>query len=878
MSTHKVALLRQQRGRRIERWLGIALGTGLVAIFLGAANAGLSGVTGGMWSDPDDPPADDALAPVEPFIPPSRDVWPATDDPGELWDGCLDQPWVTGMREESDAQRDAIRGRVAPAPTFLEQIRVVINADQAGTTDGGRTYTASGDVTVQQGDRWLGADRVELTAGRIDASGHLLYGDPALLWAADSGFLRLEDLTGSLDDTRYFLTETLSQGRADRVDMDGPDVLILTNGTYSTCSPASEVWRLRVSRLELDRSTGVGRAWHGRLAVLGVPIGYVPYMTFPIDDRRKTGLLQPTITDSSRSGREILLPYYINLAPNYDMTLFPRYMSERGVQLGAEVRYLQEHHRGTLRGSYLPDDDLTGTDRWELSLNQTTEPHPFLRSDISINRVGDEDVLRDFDSTFDLASVNHLRSDIRIRFQPDPLPTRVRCDQTGDVLSESQLQRCDALQTAQLAMLRADPARIFDVDPLALHGPETIRPPVVFLPEPERPWHWRNALDAELRADTYQTLVPQRPERTRPYERQPELTVRYRPDQVDINAVPIRFTTEGSAVNFTHPASDERDTATRLDLTPRLSLPYRRMAGFVEPALSVRHTSYSLSRAESTGPESIHRTLPVLSVDSGIFLDRFFGSEQRPLRQTLEPRAFYLFVPNTDQDDIPRFDTGRSSVRLSRLFAEDRFSGPDRVGDANQLALSVTSRLMDRNRGTELLAGEIGQVYYFSDREVTLNPGAAVEDRTSSELFGEGRIRLPGGFRVIGSAVYDPDVDLLRSFTGRIRYMPQDNARITGSYRFRQNLDGETTQELIDLETSWPLSPSWHVIAGWTYSSLEQETLGSIAGLQYQSCCWAVRMVNRVYRDEDDELDRSLLFQLELRGLGALGNSIEEYL
>ena len=806
MSTHKVALLRQQRGRRIERWLGVALGTGLVAIFLGAANAGLSGVTGSMWSDPDDPPTDDALAPVEPFTPPSRDVWPATDDPGELWDGCLDQPWVTGMREESDAQRDAIRGRVAPAPTFLEQIRVVINADQAGTTDGGRTYTASGDVTVQQGDRWLGADRVELTAGRVDASGHLLYGDPALLWAADSGFLRLDDLTGSLDDTRYFLTETLSQGRADRVDMDGPDVLTLTNGTYSTCSPASEVWRLRVSRLELDRSTGVGRAWHGRLAVLGVPIGYVPYLTFPIDDRRKTGLLQPTITDSSRNGVEIMLPYYINLAPNYDMTLFPRYMGERGVQLGAEVRYLQPRHSGTLRGSYLPDDDLTGTDRWELSLDQTTEPTSAIRTDISINRVSDEDVLRDFDSTFDLASVNHLRSEASAQFD-------------------------------------------------------------------------QNAFRATVRADTYQNLIPGLAERNRPYERQPELAARYRPDDTVFNGIPLRFSTEGTAVNFTHPASDERDTTTRLDLTPRLSLPYRRMAGFVEPAVSVRHTSYSLSRAESTGPESIHRTLPVLSVDSGIFLDRYFGGEQRPLRQTLEPRAFYLYVPNTDQDDIPRFDTGRSGVSLSRLFAEDRFSGPDRVGDANQLALSVTSRLMDRNRGTELLRGEIGQVYYFSDREVTLTPGAAIEDRSSSELFAEGQVRLPGGFRVIGNAVYDPDVDLLRSFTGRIRYMPQDNARVTGSYRFRQNLDGETTQELIDLNASWPLSPSWHVIAGWTYSSLDSETLESIGGLQYQSCCWAVRMVNRVYRDPvDDETNSSLMFQLELRGLGALGNSIEEYL
>jgi len=779
----------------MERWLGTALGVGLIAVLTGAADATLpdrgTSAAGGYAGLAPEPP---------PFTPPPRDVWPATDNPGGRWDACLDQPWVTGMRTD-----DAPGARAAP-PSLLERIRVVINADQANTVDGGRTYSLMGDVTVQQGDRWLGADRMQLTAGQVDASGNLLYADPGIVWSAERGALQLDDITGTLEGTRYFLTETLAQGRADRVDLRGPDVIRLTNGTYSTCSPASQVWELRVSRLELDRSTGVGKAWHGRLAVLGVPVGYVPYLSFPIDDRRKTGVLQPTITDSSRNGLEIMIPYYWNIAPNLDATLFPRLISERGAQLGAEVRYLQPRHQGSLRGSYLPDDDITGTDRWELSLNQRTTPSSRLSTDLTFNRVGDEDVLRDFDSTFDLASVSHLRSQASARYRD-------------------------------------------------------------------------GAFQSQLRADTYQSLVPASPERLRPYERQPELSARYNPNDGMVLGVPVRFSTGGSVVHFAHPASDQRDTATRLDLTPRLSLPYRRPAGFVEPAVSLRHTTYALSRAETIGPESINRTLPVASLDSGIFLDRYFGSTSRPLRQTLEPRAFYLYVPYKDQDDIPRFDTGQSSVSLSRLFAEDRFSGPDRVGDANQLALSLTSRLMDRQRGTELLRGQIGQVLYFEDREVSLTPGGRAEDRSRSELFAEGQVRLPGGFSVIGNAVWDPDAELLSSFTGRIRYTPYDNARITGSYRYRQNLEGDTTQELFDISASWPLSAAWHAIAGWTYSSLNSETLEAVGGLQYQSCCWAVRMVNRVYRDPiDEETNSTLMFQLELRGLGSLGNSLEEYL
>jgi LPS-assembly protein len=779
----------------MERWLAMALGAGLV-VTLASASGATNPDLGPQTIQRDVGPA----AEMAPFAPPPRDVWPATTNPGGRWDACLDQPWVTGMRI------DEAPGPRAAAPSLLDQIRVVINADQADTVDGGRTYSLVGNVTVQQGDRWLGADRMQVTGNQVNASGNLLYADPGVVWSAERGVFQIDRITGTLEGTRYFLNETLAQGRADRVDLGGPDVIRLTNGTYSTCSPASQVWELRVSRLELDRSTGVGKAWHGRLAVLGVPVGYVPYFSFPIDDRRKTGVLQPTITDSSRNGLEIMIPYYWNIAPNLDATLFPRLISERGVQLGGEVRYLQPRHQGSLRGSYLPGDDITGTDRWELSLNQRTTPSSRLSTDLAINRVGDEDVLRDFDSTFDLASVSHLRSQASARYR---------------------------------------------------HG----------------------AFQSQLRADTYQSLLATSPERLRPYERQPELSARYTPDDGLVLGVPVRFSTGGSVVHFAHPASDQRDTATRLDLTPRLSLPYRRPAGFVEPAVSLRHTTYSLSRAETTGSESINRTLPVVSLDTGIFLDRHFGSDSRPLRQTLEPRAFYLYVPHEDQDDIPRFDTGQSSVSLSRLFAEDRFSGPDRVGDANQLALSLTSRLMDRQRGTELLRGQIGQVLYFEDREVALSPNSAAEDRSRSELFAEGQVRLPGGFSVIGNAVWDPDAELLSSFTGRIRYTPYDNARVTGSYRFRQNQNGETTQELIDISASWPLSPAWHAIAAWTYSSLDSETLEAIGGLQYQSCCWAVRMVNRVYRDPiDEETNSTLMFQIELRGLGSLGNSLEEYL
>lgn len=774
-------------GRNGERLAAAGVCTGLVAVWFGVANADLS----------DDNP-ERAV-----FEPPSRDVWPATTNPGTLWDACLDQPWVSGMERSEDG---AISGRIGAAPSTLEQVRMVINADQAESRGNGGGYTLRGNASLQQGDRWIGADEMRLVGQRVDAEGAVLYADSELSWAGQRAFLRLNDGTGEIASARYFLSEQLGQGEAGRVELQGRDLILLENATYSTCSPASQIWQLQVSTLLLDQETGVGEAWNPRLAVLGVPVAYLPYLSFPLDDRRKTGLLQPSFGDSRRNGTELTLPYYFNIAPNVDATLTPRIITERGIQVGGEFRFLTRQQRGTVVGSILPGDDLADRDRWEASLEHDTTLAPGLTTRIDLHRVSDADFFRDLGSSADQSNVSHLRSRIEASFG------------SGG--------------------------------------------------------NWESTLSA----DDYQSLVPTQAERSRPYERLPEFTTRFAPDIVQLGALPVQFELAGSAVRFGHPSDDERDTATRLDLTPRISLPMRQPAGFLEPALSLRQTSYDLDRAETVGPSSVSRSLPVFSVDSGIYLDRYAGEDRR-YRQSLEPRLFYLYVPEEDQNAIPRFDTARSSASLAQLFTENRFSGADRVGDANQLSMSLTSRLLDRQRGNELISGEIGQVIYFDDRRVQLGGDDAVEDRETSELFAEGRLRLPMGFTASGTAVWDPEESLLREATTRLRYEPAANARLSGSYRFRQDLDGETTQELLDLSASWPISAQWHAIAGWTYSSLESRTLQSIGGLQYQSCCWAVRVVNQAYRgDEGDPIDRAIMVQFELRGLGALGDRLEDYL
>ena len=290
------------------------------------------------------------------------------------------------------------------------------------------------------------------------------------------------------------------------------------------------------------------------------------------------------------------------------------------------------------------------------------------------------------------------------------------------------------------------------------------------------------------------------------------------------------------------------------------------------PAVAFRYTQWELD-SDPAFADSVTRSMPLLSFDAGLLFERDTGGG---MVQTLEPRLYYLQVPFRDQTGIPLFDTAIPDVRFEQLFRDNRFIGADRQGDADQLSLALTSRLLDQSDGRTVLEGSIGQITYFEDRQVTLT--AAPDTLSRSELIAQIASDLTAQLSVSATTVFEPDQSQTQRSNISLRWRPEARKRLDFSYRFRQG-----SVEQTDLALVWPLGSSgaqrWRVIARWNYSLLDDDSLETLGGLEYESCCWALRFGAREYIfNRTGETDRTVFLQLELKGLARVGERFEELL
>ncbi len=363
------------------------------------------------------------------------------------------------------------------------------------------------------------------------------------------------------------------------------------------------------------------------------------------------------------------------------------------------------------------------------------------------------------------------------------------------------------------------------------------------------------------RVQTYQTLDETIAVADRPYEQLPRIDYETR----DHRAGAARFDLDAEAIEWQRSAST---TGTRVRVRPALRAPIERPGWFVRPRVALDHTSYRLDRAtDDPGAESIDRTLPVTSLDAGLRFDRRAGR----FRQTLEPRAFYVHIPREDQDEIPLFDTARHAFRFDQLFRERRFTGGDRIGDDHRLALAVTSRLLERGDGREVLRASLGGIGYFDDREVGLEPGDAAE-RSTSDLIAEAAFSPLPQWRTEATVQWDPEHDETRRATVRAGYRGSDGGIANLGWRTRRGLDGATEQDQIDASFAWPVSPRWQLLGRLNHSLAVGRNLEALGGVEYNSCCWSVRAIAREYVSDLDESDTSIHLELVLRGLGGVGD------
>jgi LPS-assembly protein len=705
------------------------------------------------------------------------------------------------IMEQADIDRWALCppvDRPAPLPDNGDGDTINLQADNAQAT-GGNIYTLEGNAVVHYGDQRLIAENIiyRQDTGEIEAEQGIRYTRPGLYVSGESAILYPDLQEGELRNVEYSLYEQHGRGEADLMHLEGVAEQRLEGAYYTTCPQGNENWILYAQRVDLDQETGTGTARDAKLSFKGIPILYTPYATYPIDDRRKSGLLFPKIGQTNETGLDLSMPVYWNIAPNRDMTIIPRYMSDRGAMLGSEFRYLNPRSRGTLIGDYMPSDKLRDDEyRSLVSMQHFWTPVPRLRTRIIASNASDENYFEDL----------------------------------GDSL----------LQTSQTNLQRTMAADYTGT------------------------W-W----DISMMVQDFQTVNPDVTSNKYPYKQLPQIVFNATPDS---RLLGMKIETSAELNHFVHSDASLVE-GSRLDLQPRLSLPVYRAAWYIDPAVSLRHTAYDLNNTAAGADDSLSRTTPVVSLDTGTFFERNGRWGDSDYVQTLEPRLFYLYVPNRNQEDLPVFDTGDYDFNYWTLFRENRFSGPDRMGDANQLALALTSRILDPGSGRQLISTSLGSLLYFSDRDVTL-PGDPVETDDSSDIIAEVTLALANHWNADAEYHWNPHDSNTTRNDYRLQYRRGQRQLVNLSYRQQSD-----TLEQVDMSFLWPLSPAWHVVGRWYYSVQSSETIEALAGIGYESCCWALQLLAQSYiNNTEGDRNNTVFMQLELKGLGKLGTMVDDAL
>lgn len=655
----------------------------------------------------------------------------------------------------------------------------------------------TGGVLLRRGDKLAGADSAifdpDDRALRLD--GNVRYEDPGTQIVSDSAEFSYDSGRIVFTGAEFSLGSSNARGSADKLLINQQGQLQLDNVSYTTCPPGSMDWELQAGDIDLDTRQGVGTARNIKLRFKNVPILYAPYISFPISDARKSGVLTPQIGSSGRSGNEIRVPYYWNIAPNYDATISPRLLTERGVQLQTEFRYLSETSDGVAIAQYLPNDDLINRSRYLLSLDHQTVFRNGWRNEIDFRKVSDTKYFEDLGGSLSLTSITHLNRSISFDWQSDNM---------------SFFGRVQEYQTLDDAILPTED----------------------------------------------------------PYQRVPQLLFNgYWPSTF----LGLSAGINGEIVNF------ERDvgvTGWRLNVSPQLELPIGRPGWFIKPAIAFDYTQYKLENTLPGQQADPSRSLPITSLDMGLIFERTMAGSKGSRRvQTIEPRLLYVRIPHRNQDGLPVFDTITPDLNLIQLFRKNRFLGIDRIGDTDQISLGVTSRLLDVSTGEELASVAIGQTRYLSDRQVTL-PGALPDTFESSDYIAEVRFLLYENLNFDVGHQWGSGANATTKSEARLQYRPANNKILNLAYRFRRD-----SLEQGDLSWAWPLSNKWNFVGRYNFSFRDDEVLEQFFGLEYESCCWGLRLVTRRFiSTRDGTRDSSFGLQLVLKGMTSVGTAADKLL
>ncbi|QIZ77822.1 LPS assembly protein LptD [Ferrimonas lipolytica] len=722
--------------------------------------------------------------------------------------------WATDFVQPGECE--APRPPELTSPTTLEEnendraVRVNANRSEAVAGDSAKF---EGQVQLTQGVRRITAEQAKVSEaeGKLTATGGIFYQDLGVSVAADSLSADMNASEAELSKAKYWLNGQQVHGDAKLLQITADDNIELTDATFTTCVADDPTWELEADSIILDSETEWGEIWHAKVNMFGVPVMYMPYMTVPITDKRKSGFLFPSIATSSDNGFDVSVPYYWNIAPNMDATLTTQVMSARGTFVRGVGRYLQPWGQGQVNLEYIGKDrEDDNQDRYLFHFEHAGKLDKNWRIFGEFTQFSDDNYFSDMDSDVSTNTDNQINREGEVSYFSDNWDMAIRVQ------------------------------------------------------------------DIEVLGDV-----------EKPFQVMPSLTFNYYQHGIPAN---LNFDFNSELTHFAHRDSNHL-TATRLHLEPTLSLPYQSPLGSLNAELKLMQTFYDQSglnyQQNDDLDDQVSRTLPQLRIGGQMNFERDFQFKGNDYLQTVEPQFQYLYIPHEDQSDIGLYDTAQLQEDYYGLFRDRRYSGLDRIADANQLTVGLSTRVLDdglHERGSF----SIGQIFYFEDSEVSLGSEDEQRQESTSALAMEGQWQIDQRWALQGSFQFDTQSGDTNKTELSVDYQVDNDRMIQLSHRYVPDLGVDDNGDSVDisqagLRTTWPVAKDIYFIGNYYYDTHLSRAVESYAGFQYESCCWAIQFsyykeLETNYEGEDfntigrtSDYDKGFRINFVLKGLGSSG-------
>jgi LPS-assembly protein len=665
----------------------------------------------------------------------------------------------------------------------------------------------TGGVTLLNKDKSIVAD--ELSVNRTDATiianGDIHFQNKGIDIFAESLNINEQQKTTALTQASYQLNASPGHGKAEEININGDGkTLSFIDSSFTTCYDPVPDWKMRASEITISADKKSLQAYNARFSLFDIPVLYIPYLTMPIGEERQSGFLYPEISSSKNSGIEIQTPYYLNISENFDATITPRYLSERGTQLITEFRYLHGLQSGQVDLEYLnKDKKLTNNDdsRYLARLQHIGTYSDRFRAHVDYSTISDDNYLVDLGSSQFNSNDSYLYQIGEISYFTDTWQTTLKL-QDFEVLGNHQR--------------------------------------------------------------SYKTL--------------PQIEISSQQEISNFDGI-IDIYSELSS--FETPDAS-KPTAQRYHVEAGLLYPIMTPAWFLNSEIRVLQTNYQQKNisANSNLEKDVSRTLPKIRIHGGINFDRSLSMFGQNYNQTLEPQVQYLYIPDKDQNNIGIYDTTNLQDDYNGLFRDRRFSGIDRIAQANQISWGLTNRVLTADNN-EIFRFSLGRIVYFNESNFNDSEQDVIADK--SALAADVFLHLNQNWQFSSDIQYNTDSGSTSKSQTSLDYLFSNNQTIQLNHRYASDVSGESLEQM-SLATSIKIAQRWQFVGRFTQDLQGKRSIESYAGLEYSSCCWGIRFTyhrninSRIEDNSDinenrDAFDSSFNIQFVYNGVNSKQSS-----